>query len=78
MSSLSQLLYVLMSGIPFAPWTGGAEGCFPPGLEEYKHIWKEAAAKQTMLPPECGQDEVAINNHKSVKRFSPWTPSAKG
>lgn len=71
MSSLSHLLYVLMSGIPSARWTGGAEGYFPPCLEEYKHIWKEAAAEQTTLPSECGQDEVAINNHKSVKRFSP-------
>ncbi|KAL0629325.1 hypothetical protein AAY473_002650 [Plecturocebus cupreus] len=37
--------------------TAGAEGCIPLGLEENKHIWKEAAAKQTILPPECGQDE---------------------
>lgn len=71
MPSLSHLLYVPMSGIPSVPWSGGAEGCFPLGLAEYKHIWKEAAAEQTTLPAECGQDEVSVNNVKSVKRFSP-------
>lgn len=71
MSSLSHLLYVPTSGIPSAPWSGGAEGCFPLGLGKYKHIWKEVAAEQTMLPPEYRQDEVSINNVTSVKRFSP-------
>ena len=60
-----------MPGIPSAPCNGGAEGCTPLGLEEYKHIWKEATAEQTKLPSECGQEGVSINNHKSVKRFFP-------
>ena len=50
----------------------GAEGYIPLGLEEYKHIWKEATAEQTKLLPECGQEGVSINNHKSVRDSFLW------
>lgn len=70
MSALPHLRYVPGLGIPSAPYSGGAEGCIPRGLEECKQTWEDTAAEQTILPPECGQDEFSINNHKSVKRFS--------
>lgn len=76
MSHLPHLHYGPVLGIPSAPRSGGAGGYVPLGPEDYEHIWKEAAAEQTTLPSECGQDEVSINNPKSVKRFFllglPW------
>lgn len=70
MSPLPHLHYVPALSIPSAPRSRGAEGCIPLGLEEYKHIWKEAAAEETICPPECGQDGMPINNLKSVRRSS--------
>lgn len=78
MSSLSHLLFVPMSGISSVLWSGGAEGCFPLGLEEYKHIQKGAAAEQTTPPSECGQGELSVDNVKSVVGFSPLGSLCKG
>lgn len=70
MSALPHLRYVPGLGIPSAPYSGGAGGCFPRGLEEREQTWEDTAAERAMLPPECGQDEFSVNNHKSGKRFS--------
>lgn len=63
-----------MLGIPSAPYSNGAEGCILLGLEEYKHIWKDADTEQTIFPLECGQDEVSINNHEHEEILSPGFP----
>lgn len=74
---LPYLHYVPVLSIPSAPHNKGAEGCILLGLEEYKHIWKDADTEQTILPLECGQDEVSINNHEREEILSPGVPFAK-